>query len=89
MSPLIAFLVAIVILCVIGVGFAYLATRTKHVMNRNDRRLYKQAAGILNRLVNITDLDGDFAQDVISPATRKTIDDWLVAYRKEIEKHEA
>lgn len=46
--------------------------------------LYRRAAKLLNRMVTITDLDGDFAADILSPETRKQVDQWLADYRKEI-----
>ena len=85
MGPAIAFLTFVVIICV-SLLVAFLLTRPRHVMNANDRRLYKEAAALLNNMVNVTDLDGDFAKDVISVETRKRIDEWLMNYRASIEK---
>jgi flagellar basal body-associated protein FliL len=86
MNPGIAILGIVVILIVALVVIPLVFNRKRHVMSKADRQLYKEAARILNRLVTVTDLDGDFAADIVSPTTRKVIDQWLVDYRKEIEK---
>lgn len=51
-----------------------------------DVQLYREAARILNRLINVTDLDGDLAADVVSPATRQKIEAWMIDYRKELDQ---
>ncbi|PZG06087.1 hypothetical protein C1I95_32320 [Micromonospora craterilacus] len=53
-------------------------------ITRRSGQLLTEAGQILNRLVTVTDLDGDLAADILSPASRKRIDAWLSDYRKEI-----
>lgn len=53
---------------------------------KESAKLYHRAAKILNRLVNVTELDGDFAADILSEETKKIINGWVADYRKEIEK---
>jgi hypothetical protein len=48
--------------------------------------LYDRAANILNRLVRITKLDGDFAADILSDQSREQIEKWLSDYRKQVNK---
>lgn len=60
--------------------------RPKKVMTREDVKLYRDAAKILNRLVNLTDISGVIPDDVVSPETRKQIEGWLADYRKELDK---
>lgn len=55
-------------------------------MTDTDVSLYRDAAKILNRLINVTELSGDFAVDVMSPESRKRITAWLLAYKKELDK---
>jgi hypothetical protein len=44
--------------------------------------LYGRAAKILRRLDGLTDLDGDFAADVLTPESKKQVSEWLADYRK-------
>jgi hypothetical protein len=55
-------------------------------MTAEDVRLYRRAAKLLNRLVNVTELEGEFSGDVVTSETRKLITDWLADYKKEIKK---
>ncbi len=48
--------------------------------------LYRRAAKLINRLAQLTDLDGALAGDQLSPDTRKLVTDWVTDYKKEIEK---
>lgn len=71
------------------VFIAWLASREKKprkVLTNHDVKLYREAAKILNRLVNVTDLSGAIPEDIVSPTTRKQIEDWLANYRKELDK---
>lgn len=86
MAALFAFLTFGVILLVVVAAISTRDPKPQHTLNKKDAALYREAAAILNRLVNVTDLDGDFAKDVVSPDTRQVIDDWLARYRTEIEK---
>ncbi len=54
--------------------------------NRQSAVLYKRAAKILNRMVNVTELDGDFAADILSEPTKKLVAEWVDDYNKEINK---
>ncbi len=53
---------------------------------RKSAKLYHRAAQLLNRLVRVTDLDGDFAVDILSNPTQRQVNKWLAAYRKEINR---
>jgi FlaG/FlaF family flagellin (archaellin) len=55
-------------------------------MTRSGAVLYRRATKILNRLAQITDLDGQMAGDSLSPETQKQVTEWLADYRKEINK---
>lgn len=48
--------------------------------------LYRRAVKLINRLAQLTDLDGVMAGDQLSPDTRKLVTDWVADYKKEIEK---
>lgn len=51
-------------------------------LTKESASLYGRAAKILRRLDGLTDLDGDFAADVLTPETRKQVSEWLADYRK-------
>jgi hypothetical protein len=55
-------------------------------MTDRDVKLYRSGAAILNRLVNVTDLTGDFGEDVLSAKTRGQIEEWLADYKKQLDK---
>jgi hypothetical protein len=55
-------------------------------LTKEDAVLYRKAAKILNRLVNVTDLEGDIAADIVSPTTQRQIEVWLIDYKKELDK---
>lgn len=55
-------------------------------LSKTDAVLYRQAAKILNRLINLTDLQGDLAEDLLSSKSRQQIQEWLAAYQKELDK---
>lgn len=54
-------------------------------LTKTDALLYRKAAGILNRLINVTDLEGDLAADIVSTKTREQIEGWLSQYKKELD----
>lgn len=55
-------------------------------LNKDTAKLYGRAAKILNRLAQVTDLDGAFAGDVLSEETRKQVTEWVADYRNQINK---
>lgn len=94
--------VLLVLLFVVGVGLLFFvaygvgvrAAATSEVrkalrplrLTKQDAVLYRQAARILNRLINVTELSGDLAADLLSSKSRQQIEEWLVDYQKEIDK---
>lgn len=48
-------------------------------------KLHQETMRLLNRITRHTDLDGDFATDILSDPTRREIDKILADYRKEID----
>ncbi len=55
-------------------------------LSKETAKLYGRAAKILNRLAQVTDLDGAFAGDVLSEETRKQVTEWVTDYRKQVNK---
>jgi hypothetical protein len=53
-------------------------------LNKNTAKLYGRAVKILNRLAQITDLDGAYAGDVLSDETKKQVTDWVTDYRAQL-----
>lgn len=51
-------------------------------MTDADVKRYREAARILNRLINETHLSGDFGLDILSQETRKEISAWIADYKK-------
>jgi hypothetical protein len=51
-------------------------------LNRQTAALYGRAARLIQRLEQAADLSGAIAGDVLSPETKKLVDDWLADYRK-------
>jgi hypothetical protein len=49
-------------------------------------KLYGRAVRILRRLHGLTELDGDLAADILSPASRRLVADWLDDHRKLVEQ---
>lgn len=47
---------------------------------------YRRAINLLNRMTRITELDGAFAEDVLSEPTKKEIGEILADYRKQVNK---
>lgn len=54
-------------------------------LTKDTAKLYGRATKILRRLHGLTELDGDLAADILSPASKKLIADWLADQRKLIE----
>lgn len=86
-------LVALLLLAlIVGLFFGFTAGVNVTTTNRlrelgftkNSAKLYARAIKILNRMSRVIELDGDFAGDVLSPDTKKQVDDLLTDYRKEI-----
>lgn len=85
-------LVALIVFGLIGFGTFLVATRDPKPkpsteMTNTDVALYREAARILARLVNITDVNGLTSEDLVSSTTRKQIDGWLTDYKKELNRH--
>jgi hypothetical protein len=90
--------VASVAVCAAATFAAYLLGVARNVRSETKRQLhdlgltprtadlYQRAAKLLKSLVAVTDLDGPFGADVLSEETRKQVNEWLAAYRKEITK---
>ncbi|MCX5066611.1 hypothetical protein OOJ91_12055 [Micromonospora lupini] len=70
------------------VGASTNATQSLRALGftKNSAKLYARAIKILNRMSRVIELDGDFAGDVLSPETKKQVDDLLDDYRKEINR---
>lgn len=85
MGPFIGVMALIVVVCVCGVVFALVENRPTTEMRRADVKLYRDAAKILNRLVNVTDLN-NITDDQLTPETRDTINAWLTDYKKALKK---
>lgn len=48
------------------------------------RKIYVDAVKLLNRMTRITELDGEFAADLLSEKTKAQINELLTRYRKEV-----
>lgn len=46
--------------------------------------IYRRCIKLLNRMTRITELDGDFAEDILSEATKAEIASILDAHRKDL-----
>lgn len=88
-------LIADILVALVILTFAYGAYRLVRMMlaptpstemTDRDVVLYRDAAKILNRLINLTDLSGDVSEDMVSDSTRKRIATWIDAYKKELRK---
>jgi uncharacterized membrane protein len=55
-------------------------------LHRQSARLYTRAVRILNRLLQVSDLDGVLAGDTLSPETRELVVDWLTEHKRELSK---
>lgn len=55
-------------------------------ITREHFKLYKRSVKLLNRLAAVTDLDGMYAGDVLSPATKQLVTAWVDDYKREIDK---
>lgn len=70
----------------VGVGSQMKSKLRELGFTPNSAKLYSRAAKILNRMVKVTELDGDFAADILSEETKRQVNDWLADYKKEINK---
>lgn len=81
------------VLAVLFVGSYFLIRgpkkKERSKMTDADVALYRRSARLLYRLIHITDMEGDFAGDILSPGTRKDIEAWLGDYKKELDKNAA
>ncbi len=55
-------------------------------LTRGSAGLYQRAAKLLNRLAQLTDLDGAMAGDNLSPETKAQVTEWVADYKREISK---
>ncbi len=55
-------------------------------ISKESAKLYVRAGKILNRLAQVTDLDGAYAGDVLSEETRRQVTEWVAAYREQVNK---
>lgn len=55
-------------------------------LTSEDAVLYRQAAQILTRLVNLTDISGPISEDLLSSKSRQRIEEWLATYKRELDK---
>lgn len=82
--------VALVLVFLVGLGVGAKGNVTKTLrergLTRNTAAIYGDAMKLLNGMVRITELDGDFSADVLSETTKKQINDLLDRHRKEINK---
>lgn len=86
MSGLLYLIVPAAVLIIILVLTRDPKEKERSKMTDADVKLYRTGAAILNRLVNVTDLQGDFGPDVLSPKTREQVEEWLAKYKKELDK---
>lgn len=61
-------------------------TLRAHGFTKDSAGLFRRAMKTLNRMITVTDLDGDFAADILSPETRKQVEQLLTDYRKMVSK---
>lgn len=55
-------------------------------MTDADVALYRDAARLMARIVNRLDIDGFMSDDMLSDSSRKQIQTWLTAYKKELDR---
>ncbi len=67
-----------------GVRSAAKDALRKFGLTREHVKLYHRAGKLLNRLAAVTDLDGAYAGDNLSPETKKLVTDWVDDYKREI-----
>lgn len=55
-------------------------------LTKDAAKLLGRAGKILNRMVRVTDLYGEFSPDLLSPETQALVKQWVSDYEKEIKK---
>lgn len=68
----------------IGLRHNYTKRLQELGLDRQTVMLYSRARRLLTRLQQETDLSGAMAGDVLSPETKKLVDDWLTDHRKKV-----
>lgn len=68
----------------VGLRHNYKARLEKLGLSHDTVVLYSRAVRILNRLDQENDLSGAMAGDVLSPETKKLVNDWLTDHRKKV-----
>jgi hypothetical protein len=70
----------------VGLRRNYAARLRDLGMNPKSAELYGRAVRILNRLLQLSDLDGALAGDTLSPETKELVTHWLLDHKREISK---
>lgn len=86
MGKIVAIVVALIVLAFIVLVAVLDRPKPTTEMTDQDVKLYRDAAKILNRLVNVIDLSGHISEDIVSEHTRQQIETWLANYRKTLNK---
>lgn len=60
--------------------------KKRKVFTRQDVKLYREAAQIFDRLINLSSLSAGLPEDILSEKTRDQISIWLNQYRRELDK---
>lgn len=53
-------------------------------LTKNSAAMYRRAVRIIRRLDGLTELDGEFAADILTPETKEQVSRWVADYRKEL-----
>ncbi len=54
-------------------------------LTRQSAAMYFRAVKIIRRLDGLTELDGEFAADILTPETKQQVTDWVADYRKALD----
>ncbi len=54
-------------------------------LNRQSAAMYFRAVKILRRLDGLTELDGEFAADILTPESKRQVAEWVADYRKALD----
>lgn len=57
--------------------------------NMETVKLYGRAVKIVRRLHGLTELDGELAADILSPQSKRLVDQWVRDYRKALDEGKA
>lgn len=84
---------ALIVGVILGLGLAAkLETKTaireairEAGLTKESTKLYGRAVRIFRRLQGLSTLDGDLANDILSPETKKLVDEWLAEHRALVE----